>query len=249
MIRYNGAARRVGRSSPLLHAVAVRRSALVVVAETAREADGGRVRSDAEPVVSRPILHTSEIMAGVALKDVRVDAASEMRLRLVPVRVHGRSVGIWSTAKPVRLQRGHVHDALLTRRVSAVRAVVVHLLALELVLNALAVWRVADEREDGANAFDEEHALAGLSVVESGLYAAVAVRVAEELLETRAVQQLLDEHLACRVLGDADALLDDVRGELLNGEGTDIALELADNGVAEVVVVEVEDIMDNLHRS
>ena len=40
----------------------------------------------------------------------------------------------------------------------------------------------------------------------SGLDAVVAVRVAEELFEARAVQELLNEHLARGVLGDADAL-------------------------------------------
>ena len=163
-----------------------------------------------------------------------------------PVRVHGRSVGVRRTTKPVRLQRGHVDDALLARGVAADRAVVVHLLALELVLDALAVRRVADERENGANAFNEQRALAGFGVVESSLDAVVPVRVAEKLFEARAVEQLLDEHLARRVLGNANALLDDVRGELLHRKGTDVALELADDGVAEAVVVQVEDVLDDL---
>ena len=105
---------------------------------------------------------TTEVMARVVLEHVGIDAASGVRLRLVPVRVHGRSIEIWHATEPVRLQRDHVDDALLACGVAADRVVVVHLLALELVLNALAVWRVADEREDGANAFDEEHTLARL---------------------------------------------------------------------------------------
>ena len=52
------------------------------------------------------------------------------------------------------------------------------LFALELRLDALAVGRVADERQDGAYALDKESTLTWLGVVESGLDAVVAVRVA-----------------------------------------------------------------------
>ena len=48
------------------------------------------------------------------------------------------------------------------------------------------------------------------------------------------------------MLGNANALLNDVRGELLHRQGADIALELADDRVAEAVVIEVEDILDDL---
>ena len=81
------------------------------------------------------------------------------------------------------------------------------------------------------------------------LYAVVAVRVAKQLLEASAVEQLTNEHLPRAVLSNTDALLDHVRAELLDGERADVAGELADDGVGEAVVVEVEDILDNLHKA
>ena len=48
------------------------------------------------------------------------------------------------------------------------------------------------------------------------------------------------------MLGDADALLDDVGTELLHGEGTDIARELPDDGVTEAIVIKVEDVLNDL---
>ena len=45
----------------------------------------------------------------------------------------------------------------------------VHLLALELVLDALAVGSVANQRENRANAFDKQRALVGLRVIKSSL--------------------------------------------------------------------------------
>lgn len=41
-------------------------------------------------------------------------------------------------------------------------------------------------------------------------------------------------------------LLDNIRAKLLNREGTDVADELTDNGVAEAVVVEIKDVLDHL---
>lgn len=41
-------------------------------------------------------------------------------------------------------------------------------------------------------------------------------------------------------------LLDDVGGELLNRQRADVADELTDDGLAEAVVVEVEDVLHNV---
>ncbi len=48
------------------------------------------------------------------------------------------------------------------------------------------------------------------------------------------------------MLCDTDTFLDNVRTELLNGQSIDIALELTDDSVAEMTVVEVQDVLDNL---
>lgn len=45
---------------------------------------------------------------------------------------------------------------------------------------------------------------------------------------------------------DTDTFLDNVRTELLDGQGADIALELTDDSGAETTVVEVQDVLDNL---
>ena len=77
-------------------------------------------------------------------------------------------------------------------------------------LDTLAVWRVADRRENGANAFDKQHALRHFAVVENGLNDIVAVRVAEELFESRPVENLGHEHFADFGIGHTDALFHDV---------------------------------------
>ena len=41
-------------------------------------------------------------------------------------------------------------------------------------------------------------------------------------------------------------LLNDVRAELLHGERADVARELPDDGIAEAVVVEVEDVLHDV---
>lgn len=45
----------------------------------------------------------------------------------------------------------------------------IHLLTLQFVLNAFAVWRIANQGKDRSNVFDEKCALVGFGVVESGL--------------------------------------------------------------------------------
>jgi hypothetical protein len=95
---------------------------------------------------------------------------------------------------------------------------------LELVLNALAVRSVADERQNGSDAFDEKSPLTGISVVKSGLgptsvtkrrvrswqgthlNTVVAVRISQELFQPRTVEQLVDDKLPGSMLCDANAL-------------------------------------------
>lgn len=48
------------------------------------------------------------------------------------------------------------------------------------------------------------------------------------------------------MLGNTNAFLDDVRAELLDGQSADVANELTNDGVAEPVVVQVEDVLDDL---
>ena len=58
---------------------------------------------------------------------------------------------------------------------------------------------------------------------------------------------LLD-HLALRnCWAAANALLDDVGAKLLNGERADVTRKLPDDGIAETIVVKVQDVLDNLH--
>ena len=53
--------------------------------------------------------------------------------------------------------------------VAATAAVAVHVLSLELVLNALAVGRVPDQGQDRPDAFHEQRPLTGFRVVEGSL--------------------------------------------------------------------------------
>lgn len=95
------------------------------------------------------------------------------------------------------------------------------------------------------------------------LNAVVAKRVAKQLLKTSAVEQLFNEQLARAVLGHTDALqktlenasrkshrdhhlLNDVRTEFLHRKRADVASELANNGIAEAVVIQIQNILDNL---
>ena len=69
---------------------------------------------------------------------------------------------MWS-AKPLASQ-SHANQLLVGER-----SKVVHLLALELVLDALAIRSVANQRENRANAFDQQRTLVGLRIIECSL--------------------------------------------------------------------------------
>lgn len=53
---------------------------------------------------------------------------------------------------------------------AATAAVVVHLLPLQLVLDTLAIGRIADERQNGTNALDKKGTLLGIRVIECSLW-------------------------------------------------------------------------------
>ena len=78
----------------------------------------------------------------------------------------------------------HVHKSLL-RMISTER---VHLLALQLVLDALAVGRVPDERKDRSDAFHKECSLGGLCIVQRGLDTVVPIRIPKQLLQACAIE-------------------------------------------------------------
>jgi hypothetical protein len=68
--------------------------------------------------------------------------------------------------------RAHAHPRLTAAHlasVTAVAAVLVEVLALQLVLNALAVRRVADKRQNRADAVDKGSTLLGVGVIECSL--------------------------------------------------------------------------------
>jgi hypothetical protein len=147
-------------------------------------------------------------------------------------------------------------------------------LTLELGLDALAVRRVADRREDGTDALDKlgrlaldlltaspthNHTLVDLAVVEDRLDDIVAVAVAQELLQAGAVKHLANEHLADFRVGDADTLFYNIGREpavstnylrfidsLLHRQAADVADKSADKGFREAGVVEVEYVLNNI---
>lgn len=99
----------------------------------------------------------------------------------------------------------------------------IHLFALQLVLDTLPVGSITDQREYRTNALNKEGALLGLRVVQSSLErllivasgnkilvtnlnTIVAVRVAEKLLKTSAIQKFLDKELPSAVFCNTNAL-------------------------------------------
>ena len=64
----------------------------------------------------------------------------------------------------------HVNQGLLVVvAASATTTEVVHLLALQFVLDAFAVWGIPNERKNRTNALDEQSALRRLRIIQSGL--------------------------------------------------------------------------------
>ena len=95
----------------------------------------------------------------------------------------------------------------------------------ELGLNPLAVGRVADGREDGPDAVDEDHALLYLTVVEDGLDHVVAVAVSQELFQTWTIEHLGDQAFSSLGVSHSDAFLDDIRRESVTRESAKVQAE------------------------
>lgn len=220
------------------------------------------------------------LQGGSAVEPVRGGVRISQRPRRVQLVRHV------ATTVPTHAHslRGHADRTVLM--IAATSAVAVHVLSLKFVLNALAVRRVSYQRQDRPDTLHEESPLTRLRVIESSLEdddsvldnhlakrvtyldAVVAVRVAQKLLQPRAVQQLPNEHLASAMFRDPNALqgdiintlrasdqplstnlLNDVGTELLDGQRADIASKLADDGIAEAIVVQVKDILHDLGAS
>ena len=156
--------------------------------------------------LDRVSLHT--VQRGTGVEALSQDALALQRVwtSVVAVRestrVHGRVRR--SADADAGVAKCEVRDGLLA--VIRATGVSIELLALELVLDTLAVGRVTDERQDRADTLNEQCPLVGLSVVERSLHTVVAVRVTEQLLQTCTVEQFADEHLPRGVFRDADAL-------------------------------------------
>lgn len=104
--------------------------------------------------------------------------------------------------------------------VTVVSVVVVTVVRLEgrifpskLGLDSLAVRSVADGRKDGTNALHKHHTLSNLTVVKYGLDHIVAVAVAKQFFQPRAVEHFTDEHLADFGIGHTDTLFDNIGRE------------------------------------
>lgn len=121
-------------------------------------------------------------------------------------------------------QSRHVDQGLLVVEAAATSTTeMIHLFALQLVLDTLPVGSITDQREYRTNALNKEGALLGLRVVQSSLErllivasgnkilvtnlnTIVAVRVAEKLLKTSAIQKFLDKELPSAVFCNTNAL-------------------------------------------
>lgn len=75
-------------------------------------------------------------------------------------------------------QSRHVDQGLLVVEAAATSTTeMIHLFALQLVLDTLPVWSIANEWKDRADPFDEQSTLRRLSIVQSSLYTIIPVRV------------------------------------------------------------------------
>lgn len=102
-----------------------------------------------------------------------------------------------------------------------------------------------------------QHALSNRAVVERSLNDVVSVRVAQQLLKPASVQELANKERTEVRIGDTDTLpsatirlhahlLNDVGGKLLHRQGADVANELTNDSLAEAVVVQVKNVLDNV---
>jgi len=117
---------------------------------------------------------------------------------------------------------------------------------LNLGLDAAAVRRVADAWQNGAKVVGQCVLLVLIGVVEGGLDNIVGERVAQQLLKLGRRDDLLNQHTTRLFAGDANALLDDVRAELLLGQVDHVVLELLAERLNEGGLIEIENVLDNV---
>ena len=96
-------------------------------------------------------------------------------------------------------------------------AVLLLIVLLNLALDATAIWSVANRRQEWTDVLDQLSLNVIFSEIHSGLDDIVREVIAKKLLELGRWDDLADEHTLALWGGTADALLDDVRTELLPG--------------------------------
>lgn len=146
----------------------------------------------------------------------------------------------------VRENKARDFSALAVAAVSMPVVSVITRLALfrDLVLDPLAVGRVADRRQVRLDERDHPLVRLGVSQAERRLHDVVSVGVLQEHRQRLAVRQLGDHRRQRGAVGGLQALLDYVRRELLRRQIGDVALEATRQLVAHVGVGQVHDVLD-----
>lgn len=134
----------------------------------------------------------------------------------------------------------------VTRRSTASKGSETALTFLNLGLNAATVWGLADLRKDGTHGFDQVQTQFRWSEFQSSLNNVITIGVTHKPLELFNVEQLLNHGSLCRHLSTADALLDDIRAELLHRKLGNLALETKAKRGREVGVVQIKNVLDNV---
>jgi hypothetical protein len=118
---------------------------------------------------------------------------------------------------------------------------------LDLALDAATVRSLTNRRQNRTHHVDETQTHVLGSELERCLDNVVTVRVAHELLEVLDVdEKFCDHHGLGWHLGAANALLDDVRAELLPGKLHDLTPKALAHGRSELGVVQIEDVLDDI---
>ena len=116
----------------------------------------------------------------------------------------------------------------------------------DLASDAATVRRGLDAWQDRSDGVSEAHASLIVREFESCLNDIVGEGVSQHLLKLVSKHHLLNEDTLRVLVSRAQALLDDVRRELLLGESDDLAFEAATEGSGEVRLVEVKDVLNNI---
>jgi hypothetical protein len=210
-------------------AVVVVRRALVLLRLSIDDGDGnvGRVRVDTGAVVATITIDVGGEVGGnrSVVGDDRVLAH-----------------GVVATVAQGHLAAGAVGRSRLAARRSATSAVD----RLNLGLNATTVRGRADSCEMRTDAIHQTDLALGRSILQSRLDDVVGVVVAQDALDLARSKELLDNHVAGRIHGAAEALLDDVGAELVTGQLADPAAEHGHNRLGKGGLVEVDDVLDHV---